>query len=148
MGVKKKRSASAPAATLFKVADEMKQWSALIAGELGTWPDVSTKKMFGMNSLYRGKVIFGALPGTRALFSASSIAFKLHDVSTKVQARVETDPGVHASGGIGQKWFAFELTSAEDIRGALEWLSLAYEQAIRVSSLKKSRKSRQTSRSR
>ncbi len=143
----KKKSASVPTTKLFEVGDEMKQWSALIAGEVGTWPDVSTKKMFGMNSFYRGKAIFGAVPDKRALFNASSIIFKLHDVSPKVQSRVEADQQVNASGGVGQKWFGFELTSEHDIRGALEWLGLAYEQAIRASSLKNDSKSRQASRS-
>ncbi len=70
----KKRPAFAP------VSEEMRRRSALLAlrrfcGGRGT----RVGKMFGMQSLYRGKVIFGALPGTRGLWEADAIMVKMHD---------------------------------------------------------------------
>jgi hypothetical protein len=31
----------------------MKEWSAMLAGELGWWPHIANKKMFGFLSFYR-----------------------------------------------------------------------------------------------
>ena len=37
------------------ISEEMKQWSAMLKTEVSGWPQISTKPMFGMMGLYRGK---------------------------------------------------------------------------------------------
>ena len=50
-----------------KIPEEMRQWSDLLLREILGWPDVSSRPMFGMTAVYRGNVIFGVLPRTRAI---------------------------------------------------------------------------------
>jgi len=45
----------------------MRQWSDLLLREILGWPNVSSRPMFGMTAVYRGKAIFGVLPRTRAM---------------------------------------------------------------------------------
>ena len=132
----------AKSARLFPASDEIRRLAALIAGEVLTWPKVSSKKMFGMNSLYRGAHIFAALPDKRTFFSGQCLIFKLHHVDDRLDGKLVNDPRVNRSGGIGAKWFGFELDTAKDINGAIDWLSEAYEQAktVKVVAKKKARR--------
>lgn len=114
----------------FTTSEEMRQWCALISQELLTFPQVNIKKMFGMVSFYRKDVIFAAVPDKKAYFSPTSIIFKLQEPSAAQQGRLENDPRINLSFGIGQKWLGFELASADDIRGALAWLDEAYRAAL------------------
>ena len=123
----KQKPAADTAPQFFKVTDETRRWAALIASDVMTWPRVTTRKMFGLKSFYRGAAIFGAVPESRALFSANAIIFKLVRVTPSLHARVKADPKVSISGGPGQKWFAFQLAGPEDIHAALAWLGEAYE---------------------
>jgi hypothetical protein len=101
----KKRPAFTP------VGEEMKRRSALLAAEVLRWPGTRTGKMFGMQSLYRGKVIFGMLPGTRGLWEANAIMVKMHD-------------GV--KGPEGKKWQSVAVADDAALTGALERLGEAY----------------------
>jgi hypothetical protein len=101
----------------------------LIAGDVLTWPKVASRKMFGMNSLYRGAQIFAALPDKRAFFSGQCLIFKLHRVNDRLEQKLASDQRVNRSARIGAKWFGYELDEAKDINGAIDWLSEAYEQA-------------------
>jgi hypothetical protein len=71
-------------------------------------------KIFGMRSLYRGKVIFGALPGTRGLWEADAIMVKMHD-------------GV--KGPEGKKWQSVRVQNDAALTMALERLGEAYRSA-------------------
>ena len=42
------------------ISEEMKEWSAMLAGELNSWPHISTRKMFGFLFFYRKRVVFAA----------------------------------------------------------------------------------------
>ena len=119
----------APATQLYKTSDETKRIAALVASEVCTWPKVTAKRMFGLNSLYRGGHIFAAVPDKRAFFTDHSMIFKLHRVDERLDLQLTNDPRVNRSGGIGKKWFGYELDSAADIHNAIHWLSEAYEQA-------------------
>lgn len=110
-----------------KVADEMRRWSEMLRTEAERWPKVSSRPMFSMTALYRDSAIFAALPRTRALGSAYSIAFKLPDAArycTKLDAdiRIRRDRP-------GARWISFELSGGADLRDARRWLEIAYEQA-------------------
>jgi hypothetical protein len=109
---------------LYKVSEEVKEWAAMLAGEVGTWPGVRSKPMFGLVSFYRNDKIFAALPRTRALTSPHSIIFKFHAenaATRKARRQLQDYP---ASG-----WLSFELQSAKDLTAALRWLDLAYRAA-------------------
>ena len=58
------------------ISEEMKQWSAMLKTEVTGWPQLSTKPMFGMMGLYRGKKIFGGLPVTRGFDTPNSVIFR------------------------------------------------------------------------
>ena len=67
-----------------KISEEMKAWSAALAGEVGEWPHVSTRSFFGFTALYRKDKMFAALPrcrvrvgGIRRTLSRSSWTIQL-----------------------------------------------------------------------
>lgn len=101
----------------------------MLMDELRTWPDVTERAMFGMQAFYRGRNIFAALPKSRAV-GQSSFIFKLEPVSAKLHTRLQADPRIDMSEG--HRWFPFELAEESDIRPALEWLQLAYENAAKA----------------
>ena len=111
------------------ISEQMREWSAMLQSEVESWPAVSTKKMFGLVSLYRGKQIFAALPYTRALGAADSFMFKFEYPVAKLFAQLRTDPRIIAEQGIGTRWFIFRLSSPADLHSAIEWLAHAYEAA-------------------
>jgi hypothetical protein len=112
------------------IADEMKQWSAMLGQELRTWPHVKSRPMFGLLGFYRRTKIFGGLPVTRGLKTASSIIFKIEPMPPDLLRRAAQDPRVDTEGELpGRRWYSFELNSAEDLRDALWWLNQAYERA-------------------
>ena len=103
---------------LFKIDAEMQRWCALLGDEVSTWPEVSTKPMFGMTGFYHGESIFAAIPRTKAIRTPRSVLIKLPGVKDK-----RLKPG----SGPGSGWVAFELESSDDINEALLWLGRAYE---------------------
>jgi hypothetical protein len=114
---------------LIKVSDDMVVWSGLLAAEVAGWPGVTTKPMFGMTALYRGREIFAALPKTRGMGSANAVAFKVVGAPAKVMTQMKRDARIQETAMGSVKWFVFEMESEEDLRGALEWLGVAYEAA-------------------
>ncbi len=107
----------------------MQQWCALLQQELTTWGQVAVRRMFGMTSFYRRDAIFAAVPATKAFFSPYSIIFKLQSPTESQRRKLAADARVNLSFGIGEKWYGYELASAADIRGALEWLDEAFRAA-------------------
>lgn len=103
-----------------KADAEMKRWCALLEEEISVWPHVSSRPMFGMVALYRGKKIFAALPRTRAADTEFSLLIKLPGVQ---EARLK------GASGPGAGWLTFEMTSSADIAEALRWLERAYQKA-------------------
>ena len=105
---------------LIKVDVEMQRWCAQLEEELSSWPQVTTRPMFGMLALYRGKHIFAALPRTRAADTPFSLMLKLPKAS---------DERLKAGRGPGASWVTFAMQSESDIPEALRWLGRAYERA-------------------
>ena len=105
-----------PRPPLPKMAEEVRPAVAFLERELGSWPQVVAKPMFGMLAFYRGRQIFAALPRTRALESPTAIACKL--------------PKDRAPGTPGKGWKTIEIVSDADLRAALRLLGRSYQQAV------------------
>jgi len=105
------------------ISEEMKQWSAMLKTEVSGWPQLSTKPMFGMMGLYRGKKIFGGLPVTRGFDTPNSVIFRFDPIPSALEERASKDKRISP----GKRWFSFDVGSAEDLRDALWWLNQAYE---------------------
>ena len=111
------------------ISEEMKAWSAALAGEVGSWPQVSTRSFFGFTAFYRKDRIFALLPGTRGMATANSLAFKLQAPTAAVRVRLEKDSRIGSTDMQKTRWFTFELASDADLHDALGWLGRAYETA-------------------
>ncbi len=111
-----------------KLSPEMQRWSAILAEELVEWPGVTAKPMFGLTSFYRGKIVFAAVPKSRALGSPNSIIFKLPKDS-KWREAVLKDPRIQPGNMDTHKWFPFEIGSENDLRDALLWFERAFQSA-------------------
>jgi hypothetical protein len=103
----------------------MKEWSGLLAGELSSWPSVTSRPMFGMTVFYRKGVIFAALPVTRAFATPCSIGFKLYRKTQQTLKRLVADP--HISYREDAEWISREIENENDLKNALNWLELAYQ---------------------
>ena len=114
---------------MLKPAPQMEQFAALLATEILTWPNTSTKAMFGMTALYRGTVMFGAVPKTKTLWTKNSVMFKLIKPPETCVHNLEDARII--SGGKTDKWYGFEMTEPEDLRDALNWFGIAYDHAIK-----------------
>lgn len=112
------------------IAEEMKQWSAMLGQELSTWPQVKSRPMFGLLAFYRRAKIFAGLPVTRGLKTPSSIIFKIEPMPPDLLRRARQDPRIDTQSELpGTRWYSFEVALAEDLRDALWWLNQAYERA-------------------
>jgi hypothetical protein len=109
----------------------MRQWSALLLDEIATWPQVTSRPMFGMTAVYRDGLIFGVLPRTRAMDTAYSVSFKVPAVTAEWKRQLESDSRIIAAPGA--RWISFELESGDDIPAALQWFERAYQAAQRRS---------------
>lgn len=127
----KKRSSDPHVRNKFPlISEEMKQWSAMLQGELNSWPGISTKSMFGFLFFYRRKVVFAGLPRTRGFDSPNALIFKLPPLSPALRKRAAGDARIGASMKASSKgWFSFELHEESDLRDALFWLHQACEAA-------------------
>jgi len=105
------------------ISEEMKQWSTMVKTEVSGWPQISTKPMFGMMGLYRGKRIFGGLPVTRGFDTPNSVIFRFDPIPSELEERASKDKRISP----GKRWFSFNVGSTEDLRDALWWLNQAYE---------------------
>jgi hypothetical protein len=113
-----------------RISDEMKYLCSMLGDEVRTWPNVTSKSMFGMLGYYRSGAVFEALPVTRAIGSANGIIFKLKTMSEAQTDRASRDLRLGTGTNIkAQKWHSFEVHSEDDLRDALWWLVQAYESA-------------------
>ena len=111
-------------------SEEMKQWSAMLAQELSTWPKVASRPMFGFQGFYRGRRIFAALPVTRSINTPNAFMFRIKPMPAELLQRAKTDSRMNIEGRVpGAKWFHFEVSAEADLRDALWWLNQAYERA-------------------
>jgi hypothetical protein len=126
----KARKAKSNRPKLPAIAEEMRQWSAMLGQELSTWPQVSSRPMFGLRGFYRRTKIFAALPVTRAIKTPNTLIFKIKPMPPDLLRRATEDPRLDAASNLpGGQWSSFEINSAEDLRDALWWLNQAYERA-------------------
>src|SRR5215469_11012319 len=109
------------------ISEEMKQWSGMLKTEVSGWPQISTKPMFGMMGLYRGRKIFGGLPVTRGFDTPNSVIFRFDPIPSELEERASKDSRIAP----GKRWFSFNVGSTEDLRDALWWLNQAYERTGR-----------------
>ena len=111
------------------ISEEMKAWSAALAGEVGGWPHVSTRSFFGFTAFYRRDRIFALLPRTRGMETANALAFKMEAPASTETARLKKDPRIGSIQRKKARWFSFEIASDADLHEALDWLGRAYEAA-------------------
>jgi hypothetical protein len=127
-GKAKKTGANRP--KLPHIAEDMKQWSAMLGQELSTWPHVKSRPMFGLLAFYRRAKIFAGVPVTRGLKTSSSIIFKIPSIPPDLLRHATQDPRIDTESKLpGRRWYSFEVASAKDLRDALWWMNQAYERA-------------------
>ena len=126
----KAKKVKRPRPNMPPASEEMKRWSAMLGNELGTWPKVTARPMFGLRGFYRGKKIFAALPVTRAVKNPNSLIFRIKPLPPDLLERARKEPRIDTEmRAPGAKWFVFELNSEADFRDALWWINQAYEHA-------------------
>ena len=126
----RKKTSKAPRPKLPPISEEMKQWAAMLAEELRTWPKVSSRPMFGFLCFYRQRKIFAALPVTRGVNSPNALMFRIKPMPPELLNRAREDRRIDTENRTpSAKWYNFELNSAEDLRDALWWLNQAYQRA-------------------
>ena len=112
------------------VSEEMKLLAKLLEAEILAWPNVTSRPMFGLNGIYRGSKIFAVLPRTRAMDVPDSIAFRLLKRPPHIMDELRKDKRIVASTP-DAKWISFVMQSDSEIHAALNWLALAYRQAVK-----------------
>jgi hypothetical protein len=122
------RKSSADMPRFHKLSPEMQRWAVMLTEELENWPGVTTKPMFGLTGFYRGKIIFAAVPKSRALGTPNSVVFKLPEGS-KWRGEAVKDTRVQTENMQTHKWFQFEIGGETDLRDALVWFERAFESA-------------------
>lgn len=131
MAEKQKRSPMKP------VTETARQWAEALRGELEQWPGVSVRRSFGMKLVYRGEIIFAALPDTRALYAEDAIMLKFHSETPALAKRMAAEAhfasatlaSTRNASGEGRKWRFFMLRGDKDVHTAIEWLAEAYRAA-------------------
>lgn len=118
-----------PRPKLPAISNEMKAWSSAIVAEISDWPQVNARFFFGFIALYRKDKMFGALPRTRAIATANSLAFKLEAPARAVRARLDKTTSQWSAPSGKIRWFIFEIHSDGDLHDALDWLGKAYAAA-------------------
>ena len=125
-----KKKPANPRPKLQRASDEIKQFARLLENEILGWPGVTSRPMFGLTGLYHSKKIFAVLPRTRTMDSPNSIAFRLLKRSSDVTAKMKNDERVVIPTPEA-KWISFVVESETDINDALQWLALAYDEAVK-----------------
>jgi hypothetical protein len=116
-----------------------RRWADALRQEMEQWPAVVVKRAFGMTLIYRGKVVFAALPGTRALYEEDAVLIKFARETPALGKRIAAEKrfaagtmqqrGSGKKPGEGRKWRIYLLREERDAREVVEWLARAYELA-------------------
>ena len=132
MEPKQRRSAMKP------TSEAAQRWAESLRHELEQWPGITVKRAFGMVMVYRGEVVFAALPATRALFEEDAILIKFARESPGLLKKIAAEKRFAAGTmqdrgkkkqGEGRKWRIYLLREERDAREAVEWLARAYKLA-------------------
>lgn len=124
------RRKSQPRPKFSRVSETMKEWSAMLAAELLSWPAVTSRRMFGMTVFYRANRIFAALPRTKTFSTPQSIAFKLHRKTARIQKMLAAEPKIVDPTREDAKWISLQLNNEQDLAVALKWFDLAYRTCL------------------
>lgn len=117
------------------VTEIARRWAGALQQEMEQWPGVVIKRAFGMVLVYRGSVVFAALPGTRALYEEDAILIKFARESPALAKRIAAEKSFSARSmqdrvakkqGESRKWRIYLLRDERDARGAIEWLARAH----------------------
>ena len=115
---------------MMPISEEMRQWSAMLKTEVGSWPQVTSKPMFGMSAIYHRKTMFAALPVSRGITSPNSFILRFVPFPPELLERAKKEPRIGAGRALKTaKWISFEVNAETDLRDALWWLNQAYERA-------------------
>lgn len=115
-----------------------RRWAAAIQSELEEWPEVTSKRAFGMVMVYRGEVVFAALPGTRALYEEDAVLIKFARETPALLKRIAAEKcfskgtmqqSEKKRAGESRKWRIYLLREDRDAREVVEWLAQAYKLA-------------------
>ena len=117
--------------------ERMRVLAGRLSAELEQWPGVTMKRAFGMSLAYRGKLIFAALPDTKAIYHEDAIMLKFAEEKPALLRRMEADAHFlsaslatgRKSRSEGRKWRFFLMRDDRDVHAAIEWLAEAYELA-------------------
>ena len=129
---RKKTKIAAQRPRMFRTTEEMRRICAALGAELESFPDVTTKPMFGLIGYYRDGLIFAALPKTRAIGSPNALIFKLNAAPQRVLNRAGQDPRITISRKGLKGWQSLEIASERDIADAQRWLLEAWRYAVKV----------------
>ena len=130
-----------PRRAMMKPTSEMaRRWAETLRLELEQWPGVTAKRAFGMVMVYRGNVVFGALPGTRALYEEDALLIKFARETPALAKRIAAEksfaPGTMQSSGKkkgeSRKWRIYRLGDERDVREAIGWLAEAFRLAAKA----------------
>jgi hypothetical protein len=124
------------------VSETARAWAGALATELAEWPRVTVKNAFGMSMIYRGGVVFAALPNTRSLYVEDAILMKFLSeppgLAKRIAAEERFAAGTMAQQGNGNPrkgesrfWRVFLIRESGDVHVAMEWLGEAYRIAGR-----------------
>jgi hypothetical protein len=118
-------------------SEALRAWSAALRSEVEQWPQVELKNSFGMVFVYRGEMVFAALPGTKAFYGEDAIMLKFNSEPRGLAGRIAAEPrfvagAMHTnSGREGHKWYLLAMKTDTDVHGAIEWLAEAYRAAAK-----------------
>ena len=118
-------------------SEEMRRLFSLLGEELLTYPDVTTRPMFGLTGFYRRGIIFAALPRTRAIGAANEFIFKMNAAPKSILNRAANDPHIHVSHKGIAGWQSFTLAEEYDLNAAQRWLDTAWKYAVKQVQTKK-----------
>src|SRR5271165_5552821 len=115
------------------VSETGREWAEALRGELEQWPGARIQRSFGMMLVYRGEMVFAALPASRSLFAADAIMLKFQEEKPALAKRMAADGrfavatlgSARNSKGEGRKWRFFPLRADGDMHAAIEWLAEA-----------------------
>lgn len=130
---------SAAAKAVFRdPSEELKAICAALSHEIGDWPQVAARGMFGVNMIYRGDRVIAALPKTKSLSQRDAILLKFYARPEALERKLAADSRIRRpmvtrqesqGTGEGAKWVELVIAGPEDVNNALEWLDEAYRAA-------------------
>jgi hypothetical protein len=134
---KEKKAKARERSPMKPVTERMRVLAEGLRAELEEWPGVTVKRAFGMMLAYRGKVIFGALPDTKAIYREDAIMLKFAEEKPALLKRMEGEPHFlsaslatgRSSKAEGRKWRFLLIREDKDVHLAIEWLAEAYQLA-------------------